>query len=205
MKSNRWSEWIKDVFCKTEEEVKEYMTMTNSIKTKKETKVTETRIDEAISNRTTAIMYGFSALIWIGCLGLNIKAIMAGTENTKDICIITAMAILSLGFMVYYIKNYVINGRIQIGFKESFRRYFEGLRIETSRRKLYAPIFIGLTICMNIVAPIALYIVDVFIKHRPVHQMDFVSSVYVASIFALVYAVLASGNNFNKEKKKSIV
>ena len=32
---------------------------------------------EAVSNRTAAIMYGLSALIWIGCMGLNIKAIMA--------------------------------------------------------------------------------------------------------------------------------
>ena len=101
---------------------------------------------EAVSNRTTAIMYGFSALIWIGCMGLNIKAIMEGTEDPEDIFIISAMTILSLGLMVYYIKNYVINGRIHIGFRESFRRYFEALRIETSRRKLYAPIFIGLTI-----------------------------------------------------------
>ena len=38
-------------------------------------------IDKAVSNRTTAIMYGFSALIWIGCMGLNISAIMAGTED----------------------------------------------------------------------------------------------------------------------------
>lgn len=58
---------------------------------------------------------------------------------------------------------------------------------------------------MNIVAPIALYIVDVFIKHRPVHQMDFISSVFVASIFALIYAVLASGNNSKKVKEKNIV
>ena len=57
--------------------------------------------NEEVSNRTAAIMYGFSALIWIGCMGLNIKAIMAGTEDPEDIFIISAMAILCLGLMVY--------------------------------------------------------------------------------------------------------
>ena len=158
---------------------------------------------EAVSNRTTAIMYGFSALIWIGCMGLNIKAIMEGTEDPEDIFIISAMTILSLGLMVHYIKNYVINGRIHIGFRESFRRYFEALRIETSRRKLYAPIFIGLTIGLNIVTPIALFILDVLIKHKPMHNMDIVSSVFATSIFALIYAVLVSGNNSKKVKGNS--
>ena len=113
------------------------------------------------------------------------------------------MTILSLLLMVHYIKNYVIHGRIHIGFRESFRKYFEGLRIETSRRKLYAPIFIGLTIGLNIVAPIALFIIDVLIKHKPMHQMDIVSIVFAASIFALIYAVIASGNNSKKVKGKS--
>ena len=65
--------------------------------------------NEAVSNRTAAIMYGFSALIWIGCMGLNIQAIMAGTEDPEDIYIyiyiITAMTILSLLLMVHYIKK----------------------------------------------------------------------------------------------------
>ena len=156
---------------------------------------------EAVSNRTAALMYGISALIWIGCMGLNISAIMAGTEDPEDIFIISAMTILSLGLMVHYIKNYVINGRIHIGFRESFRIYFEGLRIETSRRKLYAPIFIGLTIGLNIVMPIALFIVDVLIKHKPMHNMDIVSSVFAASVFALIY--VASSNNSKKLKEHS--
>ena len=160
-------------------------------------------IDRAVSNRTAALMYGISALIWIGCMGLNISAIMAGTEDPEDIFIISAMAIFSLGLMVHYIKNYVIHGRISIGFRESFRIYFEGLRMETSRRKLYAPIFIGLTIGLNIVMPIALFIVDVLIKHKPMHQIDIVSEVFATSIFALIYAVLASGNNSKKVKGNS--
>jgi hypothetical protein len=158
---------------------------------------------ERVSNRTAALMYGISALIWIGCMGLNISAIMAGTEDPEDIFIISAMTILSLGLMVHYIKNYVIHGRISIGFRESFKIYFEGLRMETSRRKLYAPIFIGLTIGLNIVMPIALFIVDVLIKHKPMHQIDIVSTVFAASIFALIYAVLASGNNSKKVKGNS--
>ena len=113
------------------------------------------------------------------------------------------MAILSLGLMVYYIKNYVIHGRIRIGFKESFRRYFEGLRIETSRRNLYAPIFIGLTIGLNIVAPIEHFILDVLIKHKTMHHMDIISTVFAASIFALIYAVLASENISKKVQKKT--
>ena len=57
----------------------------------------------------------------------------------------------------------------------------------------------------NIVMPIALFIVDVLIKHKPMHQMDIVSTVFAASIFSLIYAFLASGNNSKKVKENSDV
>ncbi len=41
-------------------------------------------------------------------MGLNIKAIMEGTEDPEDIFIISAMTILNLGLMVHYIKYIII-------------------------------------------------------------------------------------------------
>ena len=97
-------------------------------------------------------------------------------------------------------KHYVIGGRIKLGFKESFQIYCEGLKTELSQIKLRAPIFLGLTVGINIIMPITNFITNVLIKHKPMNPHDFVSVTIVAAIFACIYALIVSAKNIGKEQ-----
>ena len=163
---------------------------------------TSKKINEAVSNRTTAMLYGISSMIWMACLLLSYRSMIAGKEDVGQVVMCTFVACVCLGFMVHYIKHYVIGGRIKIGLRESFRIYCEGLGNEISQSKLRAPIFVGMAVLINIVMPISHFILDVMIKHKPMHPHDFVSAVFVAGIFSCIYALVASANNISKAKKK---
>ena len=162
---------------------------------------TSKKINEAVSNRTTAMLYGISSMIWIACLLLSYRSMIAGKEDIGQVIMCTLVACVCLGFMVHYIKHYVIGGRIKIGLRESFKIYCEGLGNEISQSKLRAPIFVGMAVLINIVMPISHFILDVLIKHKPMHPHDFVSAVFVAGIFSCIYALVASANNISKAKK----
>ena len=159
------------------------------------------KTNEAVSNKTTAILYGFSSIIWMICLFLSYRSVIAGEEDKGQVVMCGAVACICLGFMVHYIKHYVIGGRIKLGFKESFQIYCEGLKTELSQIKLRAPIFLGLTVGINIIMPITNFITNVLIKHKPMNPHDFVSVTIVAAIFACIYALIVSAKNIGKVKK----
>ena len=103
--------------------------------------------------------------------------------------------------MSFHMVKYISGGRVKVGFKESFKRYFEGLRTETNGLKLWAPIFMGMVAGLNIVMPLTLFIMDVLIKHREMHSQSLCLAMVVAAEFAVFYTYIASKNNKKKMNK----
>lgn len=77
--------------------------------------------------------------------------------------------------------------------------YFERLKTETNWFKLFIPIFIGMTILLELLAPVIIYVIQVVIKKNEYGGHNYGLALCVSLIYSAILAGVISGKH-NKEK-----
>ena len=81
--------------------------------------------------------------------------------------------------------------------------YFEKLGTETNWFKLFVPIFIGMTVLLELGTPVIMYIIQVMIKHHEYDAPSFGYGICVSLIYSAVLAgVISSNHKRNKKQEK---
>ena len=75
------------------------------------------------------------------------------------------------------------------------KEYFESLKTETNWFKLFRPICIGMTILIETITPIVLYIFQVLIKHQELNLPSFWYGLVVAFLYSAVLAFVISNTH----------
>ncbi|MBO4686936.1 MAG: hypothetical protein J5636_00295 [Clostridiales bacterium] len=82
------------------------------------------------------------------------------------------------------------------------KAYFESLKTETSWFKLFRPICIGMTILIETVTPLVIYIFQVLIKHQEPDLPSFWYGLVVAFLYSAALAWVISNTHKKAQQTK---